>query len=709
MNLLTRIFLVLLAAALLPLAAAGVWFLRSSVQVEANARRLHEQIAALSADTLEKAAQDANRAFGFVMDIERNRPSDNARKCRLQGLECGRRSEAGDFRILQQAAATHPEFMLLALLDASGRETVKLADRALFPEPERLDRSKDPLVMRARSTGRLSMDPPEVRSGAALLRLAYPLQGGACLYAAYSLQPLWKRLQGLKIGGSGRVVVLAEDGAPLAGIAGDFLPRDWRLPAAASGQVGWLDSIRVSGAAYVGAWAAAPSFGWRALTLQPRSAALALSGGFKLRAALFLLALTLLVVLMAYWLAGQLTRPLNSMVDAARRVSANDFAKPVPRLGWGELEELGSSFNEMMKTLKAYQDLQVERRLDEKAKVDALIHAIPDGIALAGFDGSIAFINDSARAILGISGAAPSAKAVKEVFRVPELAEAVASLMSRRKRSAGAEFELRPPGARPRFFLCQAVTVMRERREIGILILLRDVTGERELARMKEDFFHSIVHDLRGPIGTIDGFVHLIKRQGGLGEKAQTFLDHVKTSSNKLRDLVADILAAAKIESGQLQLKRQPVSPEKLLSGVRVIYGLQARHAGIELRIEPGPEPPEPLSCDRELVERVLMNLVGNAMKFTPSKGALTVRCACIGAEEEFSVADTGPGIPEDKLEAVFEKFRQLDHGPAPRSGYGLGLAICRQVVALHGGRIWAESKPGQGSRFVFRLPFKAA
>ena len=111
------------------------------------------------------------------------------------------------------------------------------------------------------------------------------------------------------------------------------------------------------------------------------------------------------------------------------------------------------------------------------------------------------------------------------------------------------------------------------------------------------------------------------------------------------------------------------------------------------------------LTCDVRLVERVLMNLVGNAMKFTPSGGRITLTADAKGAEIEFAVKDTGPGIPADKLDAVFEKFKQLDRDAAKRAGYGLGLSICRKIVELHGGRIWVESKVGEGSRFAFTLP----
>jgi signal transduction histidine kinase len=232
---------------------------------------------------------------------------------------------------------------------------------------------------------------------------------------------------------------------------------------------------------------------------------------------------------------------------------------------------------------------------------------------------------------------------------------------------------------------------------------MRDVTAERELDRMKQEFFHSIVHDLRSPIASIDGFVSMMKARG-LNDKEKRYLDYVRSSIQMLSLLVDNILTAAQIDSGSKVLNVSAVDPPELLDRIRVLYTLQTDRAGIELRLKSPPGPGQSLDCDRGLVERVLMNLVGNALKFTPAKGFIEVRYQADGGTAEFSVTDSGPGIPQDKLGLIFERFRQLDSG-AKRSGYGIGLSTCKKIVDLHGGTIWAESKPGQGASFRFRIP----
>jgi len=181
-------------------------------------------------------------------------------------------------------------------------------------------------------------------------------------------------------------------------------------------------------------------------------------------------------------------------------------------------------------------------------------------------------------------------------------------------------------------------------------------------------------------------------------------LEAISRATLSLRQLVSDILDTARLEAGQTVLKPAPLDIASLLERLRAAAAPSAQAWKLALRLSGSP-PAQAVSCDPELTLRVLLNLVGNAVKFTPEGGTISVSALPReGGEYEFAVSDTGPGIPPDKLGEVFEKFKQLS-GDRPRSGYGLGLNICKRIVELHGGRIWAESEPGAGARFVFRLP----
>jgi signal transduction histidine kinase len=181
------------------------------------------------------------------------------------------------------------------------------------------------------------------------------------------------------------------------------------------------------------------------------------------------------------------------------------------------------------------------------------------------------------------------------------------------------------------------------------------------------------------------------------------YIEMARLASEKLTGLIADILDSAKLESGTMALVLSRFTTESLLATAVELSRVAADGKGVALELAPSSI--GELSGDARLLDRVLTNLIGNALKFTPKGGRVVVGAKAEGDAMEFFVKDTGPGIPEDKLDAVFEKFKQLDRDAGKRAGYGLGLSICKKIVEAHGGRIWVESRPGEGSRFAFRIP----
>ncbi|MFI5363941.1 MAG: ATP-binding protein [Elusimicrobiota bacterium] len=442
-----------------------------------------------------------------------------------------------------------------------------------------------------------------------------------------------------------------------------------------------------------------PTLGWRAVSLQLRRDAYAESDAEAERAAAFFIAVCLLVAAGAFGLTKRLLRPVTALVAGAERVAGGDFSRPIPALGWGELDALGKTFNEMADKVRHYRVLQVERLLEEKAKVDALVRNIPGGVLLVGWDGVLSFANAAAAAVLGLN-----LGALKELPpRFPEIKRIVDAVRRGAKLSEEARVEMRAAnGEVIATFSCRALPVRREGKEIGVLVLMREVTLELEIERMKDEFFHAIVHDLRGPITVIDGMVQVMKKMT-LGERETRYVEMARKASQRLADLIANILDIAKFESGTMKLALKRFTADSLLAGVHEINRLPAEGKKVTLDVEATAA--GELVGDPVLLDRVMMNLIGNALKFTPAGGRITLGAVAAGSDVEFFVRDTGPGIPADKVDAVFEKFKQLDRDAAARSGYGLGLSICKKIVEGHGGRIWVESQEGKGSRFAFRVP----
>lgn len=243
--------------------------------------------------------------------------------------------------------------------------------------------------------------------------------------------------------------------------------------------------------------------------------------------------------------------------------------------------------------------------------------------------------------------------------------------------------------------------------------LLRALEKEREAARLKSEFLANVNHELRTPLNGIIGMTELLSESPLSGEQ-RLYVETIYRASHDLLKMIEDILDLEKIEAGKLELCQGVFDPSKLLENVAGLFVKEAREKGIELQVERSPAPPSLLVGDAARIRQVLLNLVGNAVKFTPS-GRIVLRADCLdihGSRRRirFSVEDSGIGIPEDKQTLIFERFSQIDGSPSRRhEGVGLGLAIVKDLVELMGGELGMESQVGRGSTFWFTLSLPVA
>ena len=225
--------------------------------------------------------------------------------------------------------------------------------------------------------------------------------------------------------------------------------------------------------------------------------------------------------------------------------------------------------------------------------------------------------------------------------------------------------------------------------------------------KMKSDFFSMMSHELRTPLTSIKEGTALLQEgiAGTITEKQKRLLTIIAGESRRLIDLVNSLLDLSKMEAGMMSYRFEKGSPVPLIEKVmtEMVPLVEAKKIELQTRIE-GKLPS--LRIDRERILQVLRNLVGNAVKFTPDGGRVRVSARPVDHGVEISVADTGPGIPLEDLKSIFDKFQQAAPVGSYRiKGTGLGLAIVKHIVTSHGGRIWAESEPGQGSTFILVLP----
>jgi signal transduction histidine kinase len=332
------------------------------------------------------------------------------------------------------------------------------------------------------------------------------------------------------------------------------------------------------------------------------------------------------------------------------------------------------------------------------ATLEALFSLSSDAILLLS-DGCVARANGAALRLLGIGEEACVGMHRDSLLRLSELAT--------------------PPGETPVYSLeavgttheVELTTQVIESDGVTYSILtLRDVTHRRDLERAKTNFISMVSHELRTPLNSVLGFsdILLTGAPGGLNDVQREFLGHIKASSERLVQLVNDILDLSRMDAGHFRLSLGPMTPGLPVRQVVAALSGLARDAGVELTVEVAPGLPT-VRADGRRVEQVLINLVGNALRFTPSGGSVSLRVVLDETDSKavvYTVSDTGPGIPPEEHGKIWERFYQPAQPPRlATKGSGLGLTIAKHLVEAHGGRIWLSSEVGRGSTFGFSIP----
>ena len=238
---------------------------------------------------------------------------------------------------------------------------------------------------------------------------------------------------------------------------------------------------------------------------------------------------------------------------------------------------------------------------------------------------------------------------------------------------------------------------------------LDEKSRELEAASLhKSEFLANMSHELRTPLNAILGFSQVLRERlfGEVNEKQEEYLEDILSSGTHLLALINDVLDLSKVEAGQIELEVAPFSLREALERGVVMVRERATKDGVQVTLA-ADSAVDAVEGDERRIRQVIFNLLSNAVKFTPAGGTVDVTASQVNGEMRVSVADTGPGISREEYERIFEEFQQTEAGVEQGEGTGLGLALSKRLVELHGGRIWVESELGQGSTFVFTLPAK--
>lgn len=544
-----------------------------------------------------------------------------------------------------------------------------------------------------------------------MLVLHRPIQGGVYARVVVPLRELAERISAERVGGTGFAVLVDGEGRALSS---DETPQgrdlvslpQWAITRAAlasGGTVGSSEFVDPKGVPRVGAYAPVPVLGGAVLVLQSREEAYLASAEARRTAGIAVLVTIAISLLVSFLLARALTAPLLALTRAAEAVARGDFQTSVDIHTGDELQHLAETFNTMTAQLRSYSVLQVDRLIAEQRKTEAIMFSIAEGIVMADREGRVQLANRQAREMFGLAADADiEGRPIAEALPAGALRDALVAV-SEEPGKGFKEADL--SGAQTRKILrvaASAVVTPGRGAELGVVFAIRDVTLERELEMMKDDFLNYITHDLRNPLGSAMGFIDILLKgtAGVLNADQQTIVSSVRRSTSRLMAMINNILDIAKMESGRAKLQLKTLS----LAGVagRAIDILEQLAKAKRITVQLVAVEEFSIEGDSDMLERVFTNLLGNAIKFAPDGGTITVSIADGDGELTACVEDNGDGIPEEHLKRVFEKFEQVPG--QRRGGTGLGLTITRYFVEAHFGRIWVESVPGQGARFYFTI-----
>jgi two-component system, NtrC family, sensor histidine kinase KinB len=412
-------------------------------------------------------------------------------------------------------------------------------------------------------------------------------------------------------------------------------------------------------------------------------------------------------ILFSIFLSNSILRPVRQLTDATSRIAAGHLDTVVETRSGDELGVLAARFNDMANRIRELRQSDLGKIFVAQQTAEAAIDSLYDPVIVTDAEGRVQRINRAAEPLFG-SVNSVLGKRVQEVTTDPRLSMAVVDVLASQRTIASEESAATVPlvveGTERSFR--QRTTPMHdaEDRLVGAVMLLEDITHLREIDRVKSEFIAAASHELRTPLTSLEMGVHLLLERGtgDLSPKQRELLTMCRDDALRLDRLVKELLDLSRIESGEAPPLLAVVSIHDLV--VQVVESLrrQVDSKGITLEIDAPAELPE-IMADRGQVERVITNLVTNAIRATERAGTINITAVRRNGYVAISVRDTGRGIPRDYLGRVFEPFVQVSNAPA--GGAGLGLSISRRIVQAHGGQITVRSELGHGTTFTFTIP----
>jgi len=392
--------------------------------------------------------------------------------------------------------------------------------------------------------------------------------------------------------------------------------------------------------------------------------------------------------------ASAITTLLDSKMDQKVSVVKKELTEKYGKL----VEEKSKLAAEVQKKFKT--------TLNEKKQTEAIVRSVAAGVVVVNNKGEVLLMNPAAEKLLNTNKEDKVGKPLSEGATDEQL------FSMAKKASIDGDSDIVIDGKENTKKILRSSSAVIEDENgqtVGMVTVLNDVTKQKELDEMKDQFLSNVTHELRNPIGAIKQSISVILEEtaGPLTDPQKKFLTNAKRNLERLGNLIDDILDLAKLESKKMEVNFKSTSIADLISEVCDTLDTWVKNKEIAL-IKEIPENLSEIEIDPDRIIQVLLNIISNAIKFTPKGGSITISVKLSDSKDQvtISIADTGVGIPKNDLPKIFGKFHQAANRKAgDTSGTGLGLSIAQEIVQLHGGKISVESEEGKGTTFIFVLP----
>jgi PAS domain S-box-containing protein len=421
------------------------------------------------------------------------------------------------------------------------------------------------------------------------------------------------------------------------------------------------------------------------------------------------------VALVLAWFSGRrITRPIQELTATATRVREGDLSAQAPVAGLDEVGELGATFNEMTASLlKMTTDLRVAAREEHslRSRIETIIQSMADGLVAVDANGNILAFNREAEHLTGVPASEAVGSPITSILSARDGQGAPVPLPIHQltEGSLGGVFLDSRDGDSVPVAITSAVLRSEDEEISGAVAVLRDMTREREVERMKTEFLSNISHELRTPLTPIKGYAEILQRKDVPPEKMKQFVRGILDSTGRLERIVELLVDFAAMEAGRMSPRSARIDAETMLEELAEKWRSRTTQHEFVTNVPSGMAP---VMGDERLIRRSLDELLDNAVKFSPHGGRITLEAAVVddgrdsAGTVELTIGDEGIGILPEDLPRVFSDFQQLD-GSETRSygGLGLGLAYARRIAQAHDGDIRVESEPDVGARFTIELP----